>query len=108
MVADGAEHFESMWVIDGGLYPGHAAFVIHLHTVGLQFEIHPAANGTVLIVGDCLSLKPRVRFASHEGKDICACEVIECVSNQRRINILKETAFLKHDIGCEFALVTHQ
>lgn len=30
-----AEHFELAWVVDGGFYPEHAAFVIHLHTVGL-------------------------------------------------------------------------
>lgn len=88
MVANGAEHLELARVIDGGLYPEHAAFVIHLHIVGLQSELHPAANGTVLIVRDCLSLKPRVRSAPHKGEAIGAGEIIECVSDQRGVDIL--------------------
>ena len=69
MVADGAEHFEFMWVINGCLYPEYAAFVIYLDTVGLQLKFHPAANGTLFVVGDCFCLKPRVRFAFHKGKN---------------------------------------
>ena len=88
MVAYRAKHFELVWVVDGGFYPEHAAFVIHLHTVGLQFKLHPAANGTLFLVGDCLSLTPRVRFASHKGENIGAGEIIKCVANQRGIDIL--------------------
>ncbi len=105
MMVDGGIDFELTRVIDGGFNPQYAAFVIHFDTVGLQPELYPAAHGAVLVVGDCLSLKPRVRFAPHEGKDIGASEIVECVTNQRGIDILEETALLKHDIGCEPALI---
>lgn len=105
MMVDGSIDFELTWVINGGFNSKHAALVIHFDTVGLQPELYPAAHGAVLVVGDCLSLKPRVRFAPHEGKDIGACEIVECVTNQRWIDILEEAALFKHDIGCELALI---
>jgi len=83
MVVNRAEYSEFTWVVDGCLYPEYTAFVIHFDAVGLQLELHPAGNGTFFIVGDSLSLKPRVRFASHKGKDIGAREIIKYVTNQR-------------------------
>lgn len=87
-MGDRTEYLEFMRTINRRFYPEDAAFVIHFDTVGLQLELHPAANGTFFIVGGCFSLKPRVRFSSHKGKDIGAGEIVECVTNQRGINIL--------------------
>jgi len=105
MMVDSGIDFEFTRVIDGGFNSLYAAFVIHFDTVGLQPELYPAAHGTIFVVGDCFSLKPRVRFAPHESKDIGASEIVECVTNQPRIDILEEAAFLKYDIGCELALI---
>ena len=100
-----AKYLKFTRIVYCGFYSEHAAFVIHLDAVGLQLEFLPAAHGAVFVVGDCLSLKPRIRFAPHEGENIGACKIVECVAYQRWIDILEETAFLKHDIGSELALV---
>ena len=95
MMADSTEYFKFPWIIARRFNTKHAAFIVHLDTVGLQLELYPAADGTVFIIGDCLSLKPRVRFAPQKGKDIGACEIVECVTNQRWINTVSASTFPK-------------
>ena len=50
-MGDRTEYLEFMRIINRRFYPEDAAFVIHFDTVGLQLELHPAANGTFFIVG---------------------------------------------------------
>ena len=62
----------SWGIVNGCLYPEYAVFIIYPDTVGSGFEFHLAANGTFFVVGACFSLKPRVRFMFHEGKELPA------------------------------------
>ena len=69
-MVNGTVDLEFTRIVYCGFDSQDAAFVIHLDTVGLQLEFHSAANGAVLIIGDCFSLKPRIRFTPHKSEDI--------------------------------------